>query len=324
VGKGLVLAPAALTTADAVSLQQRLAQLKVEGCELVALELSSHALQQHRGDGLSIDVALFTNLTRDHLDYHGDMASYGAAKARLFEFPRLTGMVINADDSFGAHLAARCANRATDGTSVVSMFRSEVKASSPGSLTITELKSHPSGMNWLLASPWGEVRLETAVIGSYNASNLSLAVAALALLGYDLRAVAAAVTQVQAPPGRLQRVPGPEAERDAMPQESNSLPAVFVDYAHTPDALASVLSVVRDHCGGRLICVFGCGGDRDSGKRAPMGQAVAALADVGFLTSDNPRFEDPLAIIADVKAGLPANHSIRVQPDRETASAAVT
>lgn len=312
VGTGDVLSPAALTTADAVSLQERLVQLEAEGCELVALELSSHALQQHRGDALQLDVALFTNLTRDHLDYHGSMDAYGAAKARLFEFPGLKGVVVAADDSFGAQLAKRCAARAKPDQVALSLVSEDaVSTESVNSLKISARVNHSGGMSWKLDSPWGTAEISTQVIGSYNALNLSLAVGALALLGQDLQKVAQAVPAVTAPAGRLQPVA-------AEPEPGF---AVFVDYAHTPDALVSVLSAVRAHCAGRLICVFGCGGDRDKGKRAPMGQAVEQFADVGVLTSDNPRFEDPLAIIADVEAGLSDNHQMQVQPDRGAAIA---
>jgi len=269
VGTGDALAPAALTTADAVSLQERLVALKTEGCELVALELSSHALQQHRGDGLQLDVALFTNLTRDHLDYHGSMEAYGAAKARLFEFPSLRGVVVGADDSFGAQLAKRCAARAKPNQVALSLVSEEalVSEDAAASQTAADLKisartNHSGGMSWQLDSPWGTAEISTRVIGSYNALNLSLAVGALALLGQDLQKIAQAVPAVTAPAGRLQPV-------SAQPEPGFS---VFIDYAHTPDALASVLSAVRAHCAGRLICVFGCGGDRDKGKRAPMGK----------------------------------------------------
>jgi len=316
VGAGRSLEPAALTTADAVSLQERLVHLEARGCELVALELSSHALQQHRADALQVDVALFTNLSRDHLDYHGSMAAYGAAKARLFEFPSLKGVVVNAADSFGAQLASRCAAQARPDQVSLSLVSDESESparpsTSVTTLGISERASHSNGMTWLLDSPWGTVEISTPVIGSYNALNLSLAVGALALLGHDLQKIADAVPAVTAPAGRLQPVSTDRASGFS----------VFVDYAHTPDALVSVLTAVRSHCSGRLICVFGCGGDRDKGKRAPMGQAVQQFADVGVLTSDNPRFEDPLAIIADVEAGLPADHQIQVQPDRGAAIA---
>lgn len=308
------LSPATLTTADAVSLQERLHKLHEGGVELVALEMSSHALQQHRGDALGIDVALFTNLSRDHLDYHGSMAEYGAAKARLFELPTLRAVAVNADDSFGATLV-RSLEQKRRGTPVLSLVSdSESFAASETAvqaLCIKELSSTADGMSWLLCGPWGELRFHSQVIGRYNAVNLSLAIAALALLGHDPVAIAAVVPAVQAPAGRLQRV--------------GDSPGIFIDYAHTPDALETVLKAARAHCTGRLICVFGCGGDRDKGKRVPMGRAVAQYADLGWLTSDNPRFEDPETIIADVEAGLPpgviASGKIRSVVNRRTAIA---
>lgn len=299
--KGAQLQPATLTTADAVSLQERLHELHEGGVGLVALELSSHALQQHRGAGLGIDIALFTNLSRDHLDYHGTMAHYGQAKARLFEFASLRGMAINADDAFGAELVATLEKRAP-AKPVLRLVADSAPAAEAGTeqrqwLQIKKLTSNAEGMSWLLSSPWGEIELHSQVIGRYNAINISLAVAALALLGHDRELLAAAVPQLTAPVGRLQRV-------------SHS-PGVFVDYAHTPAALETVLQAARAHCAGQLICVFGCGGDRDPGKRGPMGQAVAKYADVGWLTSDNPRFEDPAAIIADVELGVAQNPQAR-------------
>lgn len=333
VGADATLAAAQLTTADAVVLQQRLRVLQDAGAELVALELSSHALQQHRGDGLDVDVAVFTNLSRDHLDYHGSMAEYGAAKARLFDFPGLKAVAINADDTFGAELVARSVEScATDKSNraVLALVSDSGSSETPcqgeaAQLRITQLQSAVDGLRWQLITPWGSAAIATQVIGSYNAINLSLAIAALVTLGHDLSAVAVAAGLVAAPAGRLQRVSAAASSSsvDSVGSVSGLAEfAVYVDYAHTPDALVSVLSAVRAHCAGRLICVFGCGGDRDAGKRAPMGQAVCEYADVGFLTSDNPRFEDPLAIIADVVAGLPAQHNIQTVPDRRSAIAA--
>jgi len=295
--KAAALKPAALTTADAVSLQERLHELGKGGAELVALELSSHALQQHRGSALGVDIALFTNLSRDHLDYHGSMERYGAAKARLFQFPSLRGMAINVDDTFGARLLVTLKAGDSNRPVLGLVTESAPIAAQQNSLRVSHLSSSSEGMSWQLTSPWGEIELSSQIIGRYNAMNISLAVVALALLGHELSSIAAAVPALIAPAGRLQRV--------------GRSPSVFVDYAHTPDALVSVLQAAREHCTGQLICVFGCGGDRDPGKRGSMGQAVANYADVGWLTSDNPRFENPAAIIADVEAGLANNPAMR-------------
>ena len=307
--KPLALAPATLTTADAVSLQERLLELRSNGVELVALELSSHALHQYRGAALGVDIALFTNLSRDHLDYHGSMEHYGAAKARLFQFPCLRGMALNVDDAFGAELLTKLEPGNPDKPVLGLVADSVPSNAQQNSLRISNLTSSSEGMSWRLSSPWGEVELRSQVIGRYNAVNITLAVAALALLGHSLAAIAAAVPALLAPAGRLQRV--------------GHSPSVFVDYAHTPDALATVLRAARAHCTGQLICVFGCGGDRDPGKRGPMGRAVANYADIGWLTSDNPRFEDPAAIIAEVHAGLADNpamrNKIRTELDRRAA-----
>ena len=309
------LQAAPLTTADAVALQKRLHSLQQSGVQLVAMELSSHALQQHRADAVAVDVALFTNLSRDHLDYHQTMEAYGAAKARLFGFASLAAAVVNVDDAYGDSLFAQliAANHPAEQT--FALGSKKTGSLDPAkALCITDLTASSSGLEWQLDTPWGSQRFSTPVVGEFNAINLSLAVAALMPVrdrfDYTLADLAAVLRDVDAPPGRLQRVSH---------SGTAAGPAVFVDYAHTPDALSTVLQAVRSHCAGRLICVFGCGGDRDKGKRVPMGRAVAELADVGWLTSDNPRFEDPLNIIADVERGLPDNHSIRSEPDRRRA-----
>jgi UDP-N-acetylmuramoyl-L-alanyl-D-glutamate--2,6-diaminopimelate ligase len=300
-GWGLVdaLATAELTTADPITLQQRFRTLLDAGAGLVALELSSHALAQHRADGLSIDVAVFTNLTQDHLDYHKTMAAYGMAKRRLFDFASLKHVIVNTDGRFGAQLRDDCAKKVA----------LEVVAYSPDNL---DVHASAAGLNWTLKTPFGTAHLMAPVFGAHNAGNISAALLALAALGYDFSALTAAVPRLMAPTGRLQLVNSAEPAQ----------PRVFVDYAHTPDALSTVLRAVRPHCSGRLLCVFGCGGDRDPGKRAAMGRAVVALADHAWLTSDNPRTEDPMAIINDVVAGLGSADSVEVTVDRRAAIAA--
>ena len=294
-GWGLVgaLVRAELTTADPITLQQRFRTLLDAGAGLVALELSSHSLAQYRADGLSIDVAVFTNLTQDHLDYHKTMAAYGMAKRRLFDFTGLKHAIVNTDGRFGAQLRDDCAQKVA----------LEVIAYSPADL---DVHASAAGLKWTLKTPFGTARLAAPVFGVHNAGNISAALLALAALGYDFNALTAAVPRLMAPAGRLQLV-------------NSTQPRVFVDYAHTPDALSTVLRAVRPHCSGRLLCVFGCGGDRDPGKRAAMGRAVVALADHAWLTSDNPRTEDPMAIIDDVVAGLGDADSVEVIVDRRAA-----
>ena len=291
------LASANLTTADAVTLQARLRRLADDGVDFVALELSSHALAQHRADALTVDVAVFTNLSHDHLDYHRTMAAYGAAKARLFEFAGLRHAVLNTDDAFGQQLKARL--RGQLALSEVTLGRAA---------TLRAVRAAPAGLSWELRIDHQWHPVQAPLFGTHNAENLSAAILALHALGYDAADLVSAASSVRPPPGRLQAVSGPAGT-----------PAVFVDYAHTPHALETVLAALRPHVAGRLICVFGCGGDRDPAKRGPMGRAVLAGADAAWLTTDNPRGEAPEAILQDVLDGLTDTTALVVNVDRAAA-----
>ena len=281
------LTPAAHTTPDAAVLQETLASLKRAGATVVAMEVSSIGLDQGRVNGTRFDVALFTNLTRDHLDYHGTMAAYGAAKAKLFDRPGLAVAVVNADDAFGDRIAglARARGARVLGCGV-----------NGGDITATAIAATADGMALSVATPWGSGRFETRVVGTFNVSNLLGTLGVLLASEVPLAAALDAMATIQPPPGRMQRLGG------------GSAPLVVIDYAHTPDALEKVLAALRPAvaAGGSLVCLFGCGGDRDPGKRREMGRIAASLADRVVVTSDNPRSEDPTSIamaIAAARAG---------------------
>ena len=292
------LARSRLTTESAMLTQKRLACLRRRGCGWAALEVSSHALDQGRVDEVAFDYAVFSNLTRDHLDYHADFAAYGAAKRRLFEFPSLRCAVINVDDGFGRELAG-------------SLPQVDVLTYGQGRADITweGLEHRADGLQAQLRTPWGAAALSAPVCGDFGLANLAAAIAVLAAAGQSLEAVCEAAGGLAAVPGRM------EFFRAA------GRPAAVVDYAHTPDALAKALAAARRHAGGALHCVIGCGGDRDAGKRPMMGQVAASLADQVWLTSDNPRSEDPTAIIRDMAAGVEDPSAVVEEADRGAAIA---
>ncbi len=296
-----MLAPAGNTTPDAASLQAMLARLRSEGAQAVAMEVSSHGLDQGRVNGVAFDVALFTNLTRDHLDYHETMAAYGNAKARLFEFPGLRTAVINVDDAFGTHLAERARAR---GLRVIGYGRAagDVHASAVG--------FGEGGMSIDVVTPAGTGSLDVAVVGDFNVMNLLGTLGVLLASDVELIDALAVMHELQAPPGRMQRFGG------------RGLPQVVVDYAHTPDALEKALSALRASVavGGALWVVFGAGGDRDPGKRPEMGAVAAARADRIVVTSDNPRGEPPADIADAVARGVSdAGKHARIELDRARA-----
>ena len=294
------------TTPDAVTLQRQLAQLRDAGASAVAMEVSSHALDQQRCAGVRFQIAAFTNLSRDHLDYHGDMTAYAAAKGALFDWPSLSARVINVDDPLGAELAVRMP---TDGTLIVTGRRADPTLSAPGARYVRALQVtlEPGGLLLELHSSWGSATLRSPLLGEFNADNLLTVLAALLAAGIELPVACAALAACAAPPGRMQLAGG------------GRLPLAIVDYAHSPDALDKALRAARAHCRGRLLCVFGCGGDRDRGKRAAMGRIAESLADALYITDDNPRSEDPQRIVADILGGLRAPQQALVQHDRAAA-----
>jgi len=293
------LRPADLTTPDVFRLNEIPASCLDRGVDHVAMEVSSHALQQDRCQTLQFAAAVFTNLSRDHLDYHEDMAAYEAAKKRLFtEFaPRFA--IINRDDLVGR----RWIEELSASTQVLGY------GLAPGAeLSAEILALDGDGAALRLDGPWGQAELRTSLLGAFNVSNLLAAAGTLCLLGMDWDQVVRELELMEPVPGRMVRLGGGAGQ-----------PVVVVDFAHTPDALAQALQAARSHQAGRLTCVFGCGGNRDRGKRAEMGRAAEALADRLVITSDNPRFESVNSIINDVLAGLEHPGRARIEPDRAAA-----
>ena len=272
------------TTPDAVCLQRQLALWLGQGVEHAVLEVSSHSLQQGRVNALDFETAIFTNLTHDHLDYHGDMISYGLAKSRLFAGDSLQTVIVNRDDPFSESIIERVA----DGVDVWAYSLQGQDAA----VQARAVNYHHNGLEARLSSPWGEGLLRSPLAGDFNLSNLLAAIAAACVAGVPLTRVLELVPGLQGVPGRMEYVPN---ERGLQ---------VVVDYAHTPDALQQALLALRAHTSGKLICVFGCGGDRDAEKRPLMGRIASEHADRVIVTSDNPRNESPLAIIADIETGI--------------------
>ncbi len=292
------LSPGTHTTTDAVSLQAEMADLLSRGASGVVTEVSSHGLEQGRVNGVAFAATLFTNLSRDHLDYHGSMEQYGAAKARLFHWAGLQYAVINLDDGFGARLA-RSLDRSRINVLGYGLGKGEISG------LRLDLSKH--GLTLRIETPWGAGIIRSQLLGGFNAANLLGVLGMLLAAGVKLEDATGALERVEPVPGRLQMLRRP------------GLPLVVVDYAHTPDALERVLETLRGVLGGegRLICVFGCGGERDAGKRPLMGEAATRLADCVFVTSDNPRGEDPRAIIEQIIGQAHPNY--RVEVDRAAA-----
>jgi UDP-N-acetylmuramoyl-L-alanyl-D-glutamate--2,6-diaminopimelate ligase len=290
------------TTPDAVLLAGKVAAMRDAGAAALAIEVSSIGLEQGRALGMHFDAALFTNLTRDHLDYHGDMDSYEAAKRKLFEWPGLKTAVINLDDAAGLRLLAhlQSGGESSAGPALIGYTLQDAAAQPdlPGvaMLRASQFRSRHSGTDFHLESPYGAATIKTRLVGHFNISNVLAVLGALMAKGVALRAAVDAIEALTPAPGRMQQVGGQDA------------PMVVIDYAHTPDALEKTLLALRQVArerGGQLWCVFGCGGDRDPGKRPQMG-AIAQIAEHVLVTSDNPRGEEAQAIIADIVAGMDA------------------
>ena len=289
------LAPALNTTPDAIELHRRLAEFVQAGAQGVAMEVSSIGLDQGRVNGAQFDVALLTNFSRDHLDYHGDMERYAAAKMRMFDAPGLSGAVLNMDDVLGVRIAQKLAG------SKVACAGYSAHAGVAGAagleffLEAENIRLAADGLAFDLASSWGRAEVKSGLLGRFNVANLLGVLGVLLGAGVSLEQAVAAVATLSSLPGRMQCLGGA------------GKPLAVVDYAHSPDALEAVLVSLRplaDAAGGRVICVFGCGGDRDRGKRSLMGAIAARAADRVLLTSDNPRGEDPMAIITDILEGV--------------------
>lgn len=286
---------AALTTADALTVQRRLRSFVDDQCAMVSLEASSHALVQGRLGAVATNVAVFTNLTRDHLDFHGSLEAYAAAKRSLFVGPNLDAVVTNLADPVGREIAAA----APAGARVVGYCSvdSDWPATS-ARLCWADVEFLASGLRGRWVGSWGEAPFALPLLGAFAIENVAAALAALLVQGLPFDAAVAAAEELQGVPGRME------------PIIVAGAPLVVVDYAHTPDALASALAALRAHTGARLIVVFGCGGDRDRGKRPQMGAVARSGADVIYLTSDNPRSEDPERILDEIERGAAADSSV--------------
>lgn len=301
-GRPGALDHAGLTTPDAISLQQRLRELALSGVERVALEASSHALDQHRLSGCRIRAAVFTNLSRDHLDYHPGMAAYAAAKARLFQRSELELAVVNADDALTRLMLAGVPKKAK-------VLR--VGSQNSHDFQVRRWQARRLGLEASVMTPEGERNLRLSLMGRFNLDNVLLAIATLYGLGSSLDALLNAAEHLTPVPGRMQLL------------ARSGAPAIVVDYAHTPDALRNALLALREHVPGRLWCILGCGGDRDSGKRALMGGVAALLADEVIVTDDNPRSEPPEHIRRMIMSEMPEGAHVREVAGRARAIADV-
>ena len=314
------LVQASHTTGDALAVQQFLYQMGTENAELLALEASSHGLDQQRLQGMPVSVAIYTNLSRDHLDYHADMAEYAAAKAKLFDkahFPDLTHAIINIDDEHAQTMLD------TAHASQLTVWTYSLDPAKSATFVAAEIKPSLQGVEIALRTDFGNsnfdntdfknketnsINIVSPLLGRFNVANLLAAIAAAIALGISLERIAAVIPQLQGAVGRMQRVPSNDG-------------CFIVDYAHTPDALSQVLASLKTHCKGQLWAVFGCGGDRDAGKRPLMAQAGLTGADKVVLTADNPRTEDPNVILQDMQAGMTNEQYQRahIEPARQTA-----
>ena len=287
------------TTPNAVALHRSLARLLSEGAQGVAMEVTSIGLDQGRVNGVAFGAALFTNLSRDHLDYHRDMETYARAKRRLFEAPGLKHAVLNLDDVQGVHLARVLAGRGLNRAGYSCFAGVAARAGLECYAEAHAIEVSPKGIVFSVKSSWGEARIESSLLGRFNVSNLLGVLTTMLVSGVPLERATVALAALQAVAGRMQRLGG------------TGEPLIVVDYAHTPDALEKTLVALKDIArasGGRLVVVFGCGGDRDRGKRPLMGAVASRHADSIVVTSDNPRGEDPAAIIAEITAAIPVAH----------------
>jgi UDP-N-acetylmuramoyl-L-alanyl-D-glutamate--2,6-diaminopimelate ligase len=296
------------TTADVVSVHRQLSILRAQGVRDVAMEVSSHALDQGRVDGVRFHSVAFTNLTRDHLDYHPSMKAYGEAKARLFASTGLQHIVINVGDGFGRELAGTLGGRVP---------LTAVWMGAGGSGWLADRRLHAGnialdlhGLAMTVDGSFGTCKVTTKLMGRFNAENAVVVLACLVGLNLPLADACMALSECTAPPGRMEVIESP----------SPAKPMAVIDYAHTPDALAKALHALREHCRGVLWCVFGCGGDRDPGKRPLMGAVADDLADRIIVTDDNPRSENPRSITLGITAGI-SSHAARVINDRSEAIA---
>jgi UDP-N-acetylmuramoyl-L-alanyl-D-glutamate--2,6-diaminopimelate ligase len=303
-GRGTLghLQPFSLTTPDAILLQKTFAEFVAQGIEHVAMEVSSHSLDQGRVAGVPFTVGVFTNLTRDHLDYHHNMEAYGAAKKKLFDNPLTRYSVVNADDVFGKALIESLKSRQD-------IFAYTINSGKAVSVPCVRAQavSFSAGIQARVETPWGNGDLSVRLMGEFNLSNVLAVLATLCLLEIPLKDALLGLEQITPVVGRMQTWGGGEG------------PLIVVDYSHTPDALEKALLALRAHCQGRVYCVFGCGGDRDRGKRPLMAAVTERYADEVIVTDDNPRTENPARIVADILSGFSPNAIVRIEHDRSKA-----
>lgn len=300
IGRPGNLAAASHTTPDMPSLYKSLAGLREMGVGKVVIEASSHALDQHRLAGLQFASVIFTNLARDHLDYHGSLDAYGRAKARLFNEYESRRQLINVDDEFGRRLAVELSDSP-------GLVRYGLTTSNRPDVLGTIRRATLDGLQLDVNSPEGRICCCSKLIGRINASNITIVIAELVARGYNVRDIPEVVSGLDPVPGRMNRIEGPAGQR------------VVIDYAHSPDALENALIALRQLTEDRLVCVFGCGGERDRGKRPMMGRIAESLADEVILTDDNPRGEDHIKILREIQAGMARPDRVRVIPDRRQA-----
>jgi len=292
------------TTPDAIELQHWLYKMQQQSAAYVAMEVSSHGLDQGRVNACQFDVAVFTNLTRDHLDYHGDIQSYGNSKLKLFMRPELTKVVVNLDDPYTNTII----NNLSDHVEIVGItLNPDLKVEGVKVVSAVNICMGQLGLEFDISSPWGDAHLESHLLGDFNVSNLLSVLAVALLLDFPLQEVVEKLSVARAPAGRLESF------------GSDETPLVVVDYAHTPDALEKVLLTLQAYAKGKLFVLFGCGGDRDQGKRAEMGALAEKIADVVWLTDDNPRTEKSQLIIEDILAGIKNPQLITINTDRRVA-----
>ena len=291
------------TTPDVIAVHAALADMRDAGAGHVAMEVSSHALDQGRVDAVAFDVAVFTNLTRDHLDYHGSMEAYGEAKAKLFSWPTLSAAVINYDDIFSETLIGNLSGN-------VNLIALSSRGHEAANLHARNVRLNAGGISFDLCRADIALAVQSPLLGRFNVDNLLAVAGSLLALGWSLEKIAEVLPKLSPVGGRMSRVGG-----------ENGKPLVVVDYAHTPDALEQALANLRSHTEGKLICVFGCGGDRDKGKRPVMAAIAERAADVVIVTDDNPRTENGDAIVQDIQAGISHLSRVLVQRDRAKAIA---
>ncbi|WP_144393700.1 UDP-N-acetylmuramoyl-L-alanyl-D-glutamate--2,6-diaminopimelate ligase [Pleionea sediminis] len=293
------------TTADAITIQKELNKAVESGCGNSAMEVSSHGLVQGRIDAVSFDIAVFTNLTHEHLDYHETMDAYGLAKRRLFLFENLKWVVINVDDKFGRKLKKDIEIKARK------IFVSAKQPSEGADLSqwvwVENIQLNQKGIQADVFTPWGEGKIKVPLVGRFNINNILSVVAVLGIKLGNVQKVLEAVNQVTSVAGRMQFI------------REKGQPSIIVDYAHTPDALEQALLAIRDHCTGKIITVFGCGGDRDPAKRPIMAKVAEKYSNAVLFTDDNPRTEDPYSIIEQMRTGLKSPDRVTYIQDRKEA-----